>query len=158
MIWRISTAVARAPSWVRRSNLCRTASASFSPPKSILTSFSASLSKGPRRRERPGLTRSSLFELFCGQRKGGDQLHYYFDYYFIHDRCRRDPGIYIETLEKNFYRLEQVDECIVAVDHILGRLMHSDVIMTRMSRLKKDTYNKQNTQASVYCLRRRECL
>jgi hypothetical protein len=68
-----------------------------------------------------------MLKFFGRQRERGKQLHHYFDDYLVHFRRRRDPRIYLETIDKVFDRFEQVDECVTAGYDALCRLVLLDV-------------------------------
>ena len=76
------------------------------------------------------LTWLSLFNLFCRQRKGREQLYEYLDHHLIHSNRRRDLGIDIESLQKVFDRLKQINQCIVAVNDALDPLI--GLLVTKM--------------------------
>jgi hypothetical protein len=48
----------------------------------------------------------------------------------------------IESMEEVLDRLEQVDECVQAGCHVLGRLVHADVIRIYSLKLENGTYSK----------------
>ena len=75
------------------------------------------------------LTRFALFYLFGCQRKGGEQLREYLDNHLSHGDCLRGLVIDIEATEEVFDRFQQIDQCIVAVNHALDRLIRWDVSM-----------------------------
>jgi hypothetical protein len=73
---------------------------SFSP-RSFLIIFSALIESGNIIcRMEDGLTWLSLFNLFCHQRKSGEQLHEYLGNYLSHSVCRRNLGIDVEAIQK----------------------------------------------------------
>ena len=74
------------------------------------------------------LTQSSLLELFGCQSEYGKQLNHYLDHYLVHCGRWRGPCTYIESMEKVFDRLEQVDECVHAGCYVLGHPVHAEVV------------------------------
>jgi hypothetical protein len=53
------------------------------------------------------LTWSSMLNLVCREREGGEQLYHYLHDYLCYSGRRRDVGVNVETIQKAFYRLEQ---------------------------------------------------
>ena len=81
---------------------------------------------------RDGLTGEFLLDLLGDQSDGGEQFHHDFDEYLSHGSCWGDFGIDVETIEEVFYRLEQVDERVVAGIDVFDRLINLYVTKTRM--------------------------
>ena len=127
MTLRVSAAVVRASSCVRRSSLCRTASMYFSP-KTFFTDLTTMRSvRQPARASENVLTRPSLLELSGCQSERGQQLHHDIRQYLVHRGRRRDLYIYIETTEEIFDGFEQVDDCFIAIYDVFGHLVRLDV-------------------------------
>src|SRR6266853_950259 len=96
----VCAAVVRTSSRVIRSNLCKTASTSFSP-NSFFTSFTA-MHSDESHTGKGALTRSVLIYLFRHQGEGRKQVHHNFYDDVGHRFCRRDSGIDIEAVHKVF--------------------------------------------------------
>ena len=71
-----------------------------------------------------------LFDLSGHHSKGGENFHHYFNDDFGHGPRRRESSINFETVQKVFYRLEQVDKSVVGRTDVLGCLIRSDVRRT----------------------------
>ena len=68
------------------------------------------------------LTRSSLFNLLCCDRKKSQHLHHYFHDYIHHFRRRCHLNVDLETLEEIFHALKDIDEIVVTRPNVLSRL------------------------------------
>ena len=79
------------------------------------------------------LTWSSLPNLVCHDREGGEQLHHYLHNYLRHSGCRRDLGVNVETIQKAFYRLKQFNDRFQVGNDALERLRYLNVRMVRSS-------------------------
>ena len=77
------------------------------------------------------LTWFSLLNLFGGRCEGVEQLHEYPDNNFSHGDCRRDLGVYVKAIHKLFYRIEQINQCVVAVNGALDRLIGLNITKMR---------------------------
>ena len=52
----------------------------------------------------------------------------------------RHPGIYSQTIDENFNRLEHLGEYVATRDHAIGRLVDLDVRKISTYELRNDTY------------------
>ena len=69
--------------------------------------------------------------MFGRQREGGEQLDEQLDNHLAHGNGMRHPGIDVESIQKVFDGLEQIGQCIVAVDGAVDRLIGLDVTKMR---------------------------
>jgi hypothetical protein len=68
------------------------------------------------------LTKTSLFDLFCGQSKDGKDFNHYLHKYILHRIGECDLGINAKTAEEMTDAFEKVDKGIVAGTDTIGRL------------------------------------
>ena len=111
----------RASSCVNVSSLFNASSISAFPAN-FLRNRSGDISANLDGFLRDRLTRSTLFNLFCRDRKNSQNLYHDLHNNTHHLRRWRHLGVNLETLEEIFHALEDIDESVLTCTNILSRL------------------------------------
>src|SRR6267154_463076 len=91
------------------------------------------------------LTHPALLDLLCRDPQNGENLDHYLNEYIHHFRSWRHLCVGLETSEKHFNALEDVDKSALACPNILSRLGDVGVTMSSRKVVKNGLHTERST-------------